>query len=394
MINKRMADIFGYDSQQHFLTNVDNIIKLYIYPGERANILREIDEKGHIEGKEMSFKGKDGALLFCNAYVRSIQKDDGEYVYEGLLENITDKKKMEAQLQQASKMAAIATLAGGVAHEFNNTLMGIMGNIELLKMNFSQDEGLDKHLESMKSGGHRISSLTDQLLAYAEGGKYQPKDLKLDNFVMQTLPILQHELSLAVRVETHFQKDISFVNADNAQMQMVLTAILTNSNEAIEDEGTIRITAENKDVDDDFANQHAGLKPGPYVCLTIEDDGRGMDEETRDGIFEPFFTTKFQGRGMGMAAVYGIVKNHDGWIYVDSELGKGTTVQIYLPAIEVEVEQAKKAKAEATTGTGTILMIEDEDVVIEVTQAMLDMLGVPGYGSQDRERCHSYSRNL
>ena len=283
--------------------------------------------------------------------------------------------KLEAQLQQAQKMEAISTLAGGVAHEFNNTLMGIMGNIELLRMNFSEDEGIDKHLESMKSAGHRMSRLTDQLLAYAEGGKYQPKDLKMDDFVIETLPILQHDLNPEVRVETHFPKDISYINADNAQMQMVLSAILTNSNESIEDEGTIRITAENKDVDDDFANQHAGLKLGPYVCLTVEDDGRGMGEETRDGIFEPFFTTKFQGRGMGMAAVYGIVVNHDGLIYVDSELGKGTTVEIYLPAIEIEVTKSKKAKAEATAETGTILMIEDEDVVIEVTQAMLEMLG-------------------
>jgi len=156
---------------------------------------------------------------------------------------------------------------------------------------------------------------------------------------------------------------------------MVLSAILANSNEAIEDKGFIRITGENKDVDENFTNQHPGLKPGYYVCVTIEDDGKGMDKETRAGIFEPFFTTKFQGRGMGMAAVYGIVRNHDGWIYVESEWGKGTTVQIYLPAIEIEVEEPKKAKAEVVTGSGTILMIEDEDVVIEVTQAMLEMLG-------------------
>ncbi len=124
-------------------------------------------------------------------------------------------------------------------------------------------------------------------------------------------------------------------------MQMVLSAILANSNEAIEAEGLIRITAENKDIDENFTKQHHGLKPGYYVCLTIEDDGKGMDKETKDGIFEPFFTTKFQGRGMGMAAVYGIIKNHDGWISVDSELGKGTVVQIYLPAIEIEVENQK-----------------------------------------------------
>ncbi len=225
-----------------------------------------------------------------------------------------------------------------------------------------------------------MSRLTDQLLAYAQGGKYQPKDLKLDDFTIETLPILQHDLNPEVRVETHFPRDIAHISADQAQMQMVLSAILANSNEAIEDEGLIKITAENKDVDDDFTNQHPGLKPGSYVCLTIEDDGMGMDEGTRSGIFDPFFTTKFQGRGMGMAAVFGIVKNHGGWIYVDSELGKGTAVRIYLPAISAErKEQGAKAAAqpdvELAIGEGTILMIEDEDVVIEVTQAMLEMLG-------------------
>ncbi|MBT3260203.1 MAG: response regulator, partial [Deltaproteobacteria bacterium] len=136
----------------------------------------------------------------------------------------------------------------------------------------------------------------------------------------------------------------------------------------------------NKDVDEDFAKENPGLKPGRYVCLAVEDNGMGMDEETRNGIFEPFFTTKFQGRGMGMAAVYGIVKNHDGWISVDSEPGKGTVVRIYLPAISVESkEQGAKAATqpdvEPATGEGTVLMIEDQDVVIEVTQVMLEKLG-------------------
>ena len=375
MSNRRMAKIFGYDSQQDFLSGVDNITELYVNPEERQKILQEIDERGHIDGREMSFKRKDGDPIFCNAYVRSTQNEDGKYIYEGLLEDVTEKKNMVAQLQQVNKMESIATLAGGVAHEFNNTLMGIMGNIELLKINFSDDGGIDKQLESMKGAGHRMSRLTAQLLAYAEGGKYQPKELKLDDFVIETLPILQHNLSPTVSVETVFPKDISHIEADHAQMQMVLSAILANSNEAIEDEGIIRITAENKDLDENFTKQHPGLEPGYYVCLTIEDNGKGMDEKTKSGIFEPFFTTKFQGRGMGMAAVYGIIMNHDGGISVDSELGKGTVVQIYLPAIEIEVEKQRKAKADVTTGSGTILMIEDEEVVIEVTQAMLEMLG-------------------
>jgi two-component system cell cycle sensor histidine kinase/response regulator CckA len=288
--------------------------------------------------------------------------------------DITEQKTLANQLQQAQKMEAIGTLAGGVAHEFNNALMGIMGNIELLKMDLPEDERQHKYFEAMKGSGQRMSRLTDQLLAYAQGGKYQPKDLRLDGFTIETMQILQHELNPAVRVETHFEK-VSYIKADYTQMQMLLSAILANSNEAIEDEGLIRITAGNKYVDADFTKQGSGLKPGPYVCLTIEDDGKGMDEETRNGIFDPFFTTKFQGRGMGMAAVYGIVKNHGGWIFVDSELGKGTAVQIYLPVSEVKIEKPKKDNAEIMKGSGTILMIEDEDVVIEVTQTMLEMLG-------------------
>ena len=289
--------------------------------------------------------------------------------------DVTMINQINNDLAKTQKLESVGILAGGIAHEFNNALMGIMGNIELLEMDFSEDERRDKSFEAMKDSGHRMSRLTDQLLAYAEGGKYQPKNLKLDEFVIETLPILQHNLGPTVRVETHFEKELLYIKADYAQMQMVLSAILANANEAIEDEGLIRITAENKDIDEDFTKHHPGLKPGYYVCLTIEDDGKGMNEETRAGIFEPFFTTKFQGRGMGMAAVYGIVRNHDGWIYVESELGKRTTVQIYLPAIEIEVEKPRKAKAEVVTGIGTILMIEDEDVVIEVTQAMLEMLG-------------------
>ncbi len=260
-----------------------------------------------------------------------VHNADGSVSKLTIYRDVTEIRKMEAQFQQATKMEAIATLAGGVAHEFNNALMGVMGNIELLRMDLPEDEKKAKYLERMNESGHRMSHLTDQLLAYAQGGKYQPRDLELNVFVIQTLPILQHSLSPAVRVETHFPT-VSYIKADNAQMQMVLSAILANSNEAIEDEGIIRIAAENKDIDEDFTKQHPGLMPGSYVCLTIKDNGKGMEEKTKDRIFEPFFTTKFQGRGMGMAAVYGIVMNHDGLIYVDSELGKGTTVEIYLPA--------------------------------------------------------------
>ena len=289
------------------------------------------------------------------------------------------RRMLESHLQQITKMEAIGTLAGGVAHEFNNALMGVMGNIELLELDLPENDGMNESFEAMKGSVHRMSRLTNQLLAYARGGKYQPRDLKLDDFVMETLPILQHDLKSEIRVETHFPKDIPYIRADHAQMQMVLSAILANSNEAIEDEGLIRITAGSNDIDEDFIKEHPGLKPGPHVCLTVEDDGKGMDEETKNGIFEPFFTTKFQGRGMGMAAVYGIIKSHDGAITVNSEPGKGTVVRIYLPAIEVKEEVKKKViprpTVERTMGEGIILVIEDEEPLVMMFSQMLERLG-------------------
>ena len=379
-INEGFTQLTGY-TREDVIGKTSMEINIWHDLLDRQKLIEDLQVKGHCKNLEAQFRKKNGSLITALMSAKIISLKGAPHIMS-ITRDISDmkavqeaKQELEAQLQQAQKMEAISTLAGGVAHEFNNTLMGIMGNIELLRMDLPLDEGRHKTLDTMDAAGHRMSRLTDQLLAYAKGGKYQPKNLKLDDFVIETLPILEHDLNPTIRVETDFQKDISFISADNAQMQMVLSAILSNSNEAIKDEGTIRITVENKDLDENFTKQHPGLKPGYYVCLTVEDNGRGMDEETKRGIFEPFFTTKFQGRGMGMAAVYGVVMNHDGGISVDSELGKGTTVQIYLPAIEIEVAKPKKAETTVATGTGTILMIEDEDVVIEVTQAMLEMLG-------------------
>ena len=369
--------ITGYSSEE--FVNDPGLFEKIIHPDDHSTVINHLGEEQSLEKSvSIDFRiiTRRGEERWISHVCQAVYGADKTYLgRRASNRDISKRKQMQEELLKSRKMEAIATLAGGVAHEFNNALMGIMGNIELLKMDLPEEKRRDRYFEAMRGSGHRMSRLTDQLLAYAQGGKYQPKNLKLDAFVIQTLQILQHDLSPEVRVETHFSKDISHIKADNAQMQMVLSAILANSNEAIEDEGLIRITAENKDINEDFTKQRPGLKPGYYVCLTIKDDGKGMDEETISGIFEPFFTTKFQGRGMGMAAVYGIVKNHHGWIYVDSELGKGTLVQIYLPAIEIELKKPEKAEVEIATGSGTILMIEDEDVVIEVTQAMLEWLG-------------------
>jgi signal transduction histidine kinase len=245
--------------------------------------------------------------------------------------NITERKNIQARLQEAQKMEAIATLAGGIAHEFNNALCVVIPNIDLLKSKLPDNEEINRNTQPIHSSAQRMAHLTSQLLAYARGGKYRPQQISLNEFVQETLPFMKHLIKADIVVETDIAEDSCYVEADLTQMQMVLLAVMVNATEAIEDAGYIRLTVKNTEIDEETAKGHDGLKPGSYVSLAIEDNGSGMSEETRTRVFEPFFTTKFQGRGLGMAAVYGIVKNHDGLVVVDSELGKGTTVRIYLP---------------------------------------------------------------
>ena len=258
--NDAMCRIRGYSRNE--LMGMNN--REYMDPATAKKVF-EVYNRIYATGKGIKGYGwgiirKDGTKGYVEVSASLMKNSEDKPIgFRGIVRDVTEKKFLEeerkhldSQFQQAQKMEAISTLAGGIAHEFNNALMGIMGNIELLKIELPEDERRDRFFEAMNGSGHRMSRLTDQLLAYAKGGKYQPKDLKLGDFVIETLPILQHEFNPEVRVETHFPKDLSFVNADNAQMQMVLSAILANSNEAIEDEGIIRITAENKDVDDNF----------------------------------------------------------------------------------------------------------------------------------------------
>lgn len=298
----------------------------------------------------------------------------GRQILQGVFRDVSQRKRLELQLQRTQKMEAIANLAGGIAHQFNNALSVITINLDLLEMDLDGKEGKAGRVDRMQHAVHRMVRLTSRLLAYARGGKYQPETIRLGDLVSNTLPLLEHTLKPSVHMETRIPDDIRSVKVDLTQMQMVISAILSNASEAIEDAGRIRVECGNEDMAGDV-EKFPGLRPGPYACLSIEDDGRGMDEETRSRIFEPFFTSKFEGRGLGMAASYGIVKNHGGWISVDSELERGTTVRVYLPATRPEVKRDERPGIEPAEASGTIFVIEDEEMVMDVNGALLEKLG-------------------
>ena len=291
------------------------------------------------------------------------------------IRDITEKKKFEIKLLESQRMEAVANLAGGVAHQFNNALSAITGNIGLIEMDYSQHEGIMRHIQPMKDSVHRMAHLTNQLLAYAKGGKYRPQTVPLTDFIEDTLPLIQHTIKPSVRLETDLPNDILSVNIDMTQMQSVLSAIVANSDEAIAEKGRIRIIARNEEIGREVLKSYPDIEPGTYVCFKIEDDGTGMDEETRSRMFEPFYTTKFTGRGLSMAAVYGIVHNHGGWISVSSEHNKGTEVIIYLPAVEPVKDEVQMESPDLVKGTGTILVIEDEEAILDSTRLLLERMG-------------------
>ncbi len=248
--------------------------------------------------------------------------------------DITPLKLMERRIVQSQRMEAVATLSGGIAHEFNNNLAALMGFIELLELDAPLDEKTTGYMKNIKSSCFRMSELAQQLLAYSRGGKYFTREIALADFVSAHLPALKAELAGGVRLETRFAEDRSKVNVDVAQFEMTLVQLFKNAEESFNKEGG-RITVATGVKTLPGADAEAPyFAPGRYAFIAVADNGAGMDEKTRNRIFEPFFTTKFTGRGLGMAAVYGIVKNHGGYVTVNSKPAEGTTVCIYLPALE------------------------------------------------------------
>jgi CheY-like chemotaxis protein len=272
-------------------------------------------------------------------------------------------------------MEAIATLAGGIAHQFNNALAVIMGNLELIQMDGPADEKQLRFIKPINQASQKMVQLTSQLLAYARGGKFQTQILPAASFVKDTLRLVGHSIAPSVDLETELNETTDFIEVDQTQMQMLLAAILSNASEAIENQGKVRITLENIQIDKKEMQQYHGLKSGPMVCLKISDNGKGMDQETCERIFEPFYTTKFTGRGLGMAAVYGIVKKHGGYVYVDSEKGQGTTVTIFLPPVKAPLTSIQKTALHSAKQAGTALIVEDEHLVMEVNKAIVEKLG-------------------
>jgi two-component system cell cycle sensor histidine kinase/response regulator CckA len=286
---------------------------------------------------------------------------------------------LERQLRQAQKMEAMGRLAGGISHDFNNLLSVIIGYSELAQNDLDREHPVSKHVEQIKKAGQRAASLTRQLLAFSRKQVLQTRALNLNGIVNSVSKMLCRLIGEDISLVLRLAEPLSSVRVDLGQMEQVLMNLAVNARDAMPEGGRIFVETADVELDEVYSQGHRVVKPGPYVMLSVSDTGVGMDQATLSRIFEPFFTTKEPGRGtgLGLSTVYGIVKQSGGYIWVYSELFRGTTVKIYLPPSDQPAESLlpPAAKVVLPTGTETILLVEDDEALRKVTISLLQSGG-------------------
>ncbi|MGZ8448300.1 MAG: PAS domain S-box protein [Candidatus Deferrimicrobiaceae bacterium] len=319
---------------------------------------------------------KDGSKVFCEWFSTPLRDATGAMTgLHTLVHDLTEKTKLERQLQTAQRMESVGTLAGGIAHDFNNALTGVIGFGELLREKVAGDQGALQDLDAMMHSAVRASTLTRQLLTYARRLVIDPVNLSLNTLAADLMKLIGKVAGEHIEVRTSLAKDLPTIRADRGQIEQVLMNLCLNARDAMPEGGQLLVETEAVYLDEEYVKHNPYIKIGRYVLLQVSDTGIGMDEKTRERVFEPFFTTKGpdKGTGLGLAMVYGIVKQHDGYIHVYSEPGTGTTFKVYFPAVEALPDAVLETKREKTVGGGTetILLAEDEESVRRLAERVL-----------------------
>ena len=353
-----------------------------IHADDRHATLRTMDEARHTGGDftvEHRFLRADGSVRWAEGAGRVVLGATGEPERAvGVSMDVTDRRSLEAQYQQAQKMEAIGRLAGGVAHDFNNLLTAILGYSELLLTDLAPDDPRRADLEEIQRAGSLGAGLTRQLLAFSRKQIIEPQSLDLNAIVEGMKPMLTRLIGEDVTVSVQTTSGLAAVLADPAQVEQIVMNLAVNARDAMPQGGKLMIATANVELDEHYAATHADVTPGPYVALSVTDTGTGMTPDVQAHVFEPFFTTKDAGKGtgLGLATVHGIVKQCGGHIGLYSEVGKGTSFHIYLPrAGELQQQRVDVPERQVIGGSETILVIEDADSLRQFVRRVLERQG-------------------
>lgn len=375
-VNQMAMGQYGY-SREEF----EQMTILEIRPNSERDKVSEYLEKMTAETEEHGFwlhQSKDGRTFEAELISH-------ELIYAGrrvrlvVAQDISERRHLELQLRQAQKMEAVGRLAGGVAHDFNNLLMVIKGHTELLLKALAPSDAMARKIEQIDRSADRATTLTRQLLAFSRLQVLQPQVINLNSVVEEMGKLLPRLIGEDIELILRFDQDLGTIRADASQMEQVIMNLAVNARDAMPGGGKLIVETRMCELDQSYISSHPLMKPGSYVLLDVTDTGTGMDEETQAHIFEPFFTTKEKGKGtgLGLATVYGIVKQSGGFVWVYSELGKGTSFKIYLPRVDAKQTQTpvQKPAAEIPAGTETVLLTEDEQDVREIAREFLESGG-------------------
>ena len=377
-VNQRLCDILGYTHEELLARTFQDIT----HPDDLDFDLRQRCQlvAGEIQtlSREKRYLHKDGSTVWVDLTVSMLRDLSGEPKYFiAVVQDITARKRVEQELFHAQRMEGVGQLAGGIAHDFNNLLTVIGGRSQLALATLRPDDPLRRDLDLIKKTADRAAALTRQLLVFSRKQSLQPRVVDPNDVVSQATSLLRQVIGEDIELVFVPARDLGRVRVDPGQLEQVIINLAVNARDAMPNGGRLTIETSNVVLDADYAGRHVGLTPGPYAMVAVSDNGVGMDAATRARIFEPFFTTKGPGKGtgLGLATVYGIVKQSDGHIRVYSEPGVGTVFKIYLARTDAPPEAEPPRDTTLPHGTETILLVEDDEEVRGLAREVLEHLG-------------------
>ena len=384
-INPAGVKMFGYSSVKEVL-DLDIEKVFYFDPKDRIKFKKAMQTKGRVKDYEMVIRNKNGEKIFVSETSIAVRNEKGKIIaYQGIMRDETYKRQLEQQLFQAKKMESIGMLAGGVAHDFNNILTTIRGYADLMMMNLKSTDPLFNDVDNIIKGVKRAEDLIRQLLAFSRRQMIEPKVIGINKVITDLHTMLDRLISDDIAFDLNLRENLPFIKADPVQIQQILVNLVVNAGHAIKKQEDktkgkkIRISTDEFSITKEMIAQFPGSREGKYIQIGIADTGIGMSDETKQNIFEPFFSTKKEGEGtgLGLATVYGIVKQNKSYIYIDSQKGEGTTFKIFWPVAEVQIRDETRidTQIQFQTRTETILFVEDDKDVRNLASQALNTFG-------------------